>query len=158
MNLLPAFGLGAVTGIRSMMGLAFFSDHAKDEKKSWQGKDSNPALDLLKNPQVANLVKMMAAGEVVMDKLPLIPARTSAAPLIGRVVMGGLVGAAISKNKWIQGAAAGAVGALVATYAITYLRKTLHEDRHIPNVVLGIAEDALVVNAANAIVAHYEAT
>ena len=151
MNLIPAFGLGAVTGIRSMMGLAFFSDHA-DEMKD----ESNPALDFLKRPRVAALLKIMAAGEVVMDKLPFIPARTEAAPLIGRVVMGGLVGAAISKDKWIQGGVVGAGGALGATYAITYLRKILHDDRHIPNVVLGIAEDALVVKAADAIVSNYE--
>jgi uncharacterized membrane protein len=151
MNLLPAFGLGAVTGIRSMMGLAFFSDHA-DEMKD----ESNPALDFLKRPRVAALLKIMAAGEVVMDKLPFIPARTEVAPLIGRIVIGGLVGAAISKEKWIQGGAVGAVGALASTYAITYLRKTLHDDRHIPDVVLGVAEDALVVKASDAIVAQYE--
>ena len=40
MNLLPAFGLGAMTGMRSMMALAFVSDHAEKEKR----QKANPAL------------------------------------------------------------------------------------------------------------------
>jgi len=147
MNLLPAFGLGVVTGIRSMVGLAFFSDHANGEHAK-----KNPALQLLKMPQAAPILKTMAAGEVVMDKMPFMPNRTDAAPLLGRIAMGGLVGAAVSKDKWVQGAAAGAVGAALSAYAIFHIRKALHEDRHIPNVVLGMVEDAIVLRMADAIV------
>ncbi len=147
MNLLPAFGLGVVTGIRSMVGLAFFSDHANEEHSK-----NNPALKLLKMPQAAPILNTMAAGEVVMDKMPFMPNRTDAAPLLGRMAMGGLVGAAISKDNWVQGAVAGAVGALLSAYAIFHIRKALHEDRHIPNVVLGMVEDAIVLRMADAIV------
>src|SRR5262249_52404157 len=101
MNLLPAFGLGAITGMRSMMALAFVSDHAEKEKHH----NDNPALHFLTLPQTATALKVMAAGEVVVDKMPFTPNRTDAAPLIGRVILGGLVGAAISKDKWIQGGA-----------------------------------------------------
>jgi uncharacterized membrane protein len=152
MNLLPAFGLGAMTGMRTMMALALFSNRAEEEK----GKKDNPALNFLARPQTVEILKVLAAGEVIMDKMPFAPDRTDALPLIGRLVMGGLVGAAVSKDKWIQGGAVGALGALAATYAAYYIRKTLHDDRHIPNVVLGVAEDALVAQAANTIVEHYE--
>ncbi len=151
MNLLPAFGLGAVTGIRSMVGLALFSDHADEEREK-----HNPALRLLKMPQAAPILKVMAAGEVVMDKMPFAPDRTDAGPLIGRVVLGALVGAAISKDKWLQGGAVGALGALVSTYTFFHLRKALHDDRHIPNVVLGMVEDAIVLKVANTIVQQHE--
>ena len=151
MNFLPAFGLGAVNGLRSMMGLAFFSDRA--EEKNTHDSD-NPALALLKRPETAAALKFMAAGEVLMDKMPFTPARTDLLPLMGRMVMGGLVGAAISKKDWMQGAAVGAAGALVATYAAYIVRKTLNEEAHIPNVVLGVVEDVIVVNAANTIMNH----
>ena len=151
MNLFPAFGLGAITGMRSMMALAFVSDQAKKEKH----RNDNPALNFLTQPQVTTALKAMAAGEVIMDKMPFTPNRTDAAPLIGRLVLGGLVGAAISKDKWIQGGVVGALGALLATYTAFYIRKTLH-DRHIPNVVLGVAEDAIVAKAADTLVERYE--
>jgi uncharacterized membrane protein len=152
MNLLPALGLGAVTGMRSMMGLAFFSDRAEEDKTN----HDNPAMQFLSSPRTAALLKIFAMGEVLMDKLPFTPDRTDAAPLIGRVVLGGLVGAAVSKDNWIQGGAVGAIGALAATYAAHYIRKSLHDEQHIPDVLLGVAEDALVVGAANSIVEHYE--
>ena len=152
MNLFPAFGLGAITGMRSMMALAFVSDHAEKEKH----RNDNPALNFLTHPQTVNALKVMAAGEVIMDKMPFTPNRTDAAPLIGRVVLGGLVGAAISKDKWIQGGLVGALGALLATYTAYYIRKTLHDNQHIPNVVLGVAEDAFVAKAANTLVERYE--
>ena len=152
MNLFPAFGLGAMTGMRSMMALAFVSDHAEKEKR----QKANPALHILTLPQTVTALKFMAAGEVIMDKTPFAPNRTDAVPLIGRLVLGGLVGAAVSKDKWIQGGAVGALGALAATYAAYYIRKTLHDDQHIPNVLLGVAADAIVAQAANRMVEHYQ--
>ncbi len=148
MQFLPAFGLGFVSGLRSMMGLAFFSDRA--EEHAVQSSD-NPALALLKRPETAAALKFMAAGEVLMDKMPFMPARTDLLPLMGRLTMGAFVGAAISKKDWAQGAAVGAVGALTATYAAYIIRKTLNEEAHIPNLVLGVVEDVIVVNAANRI-------
>ncbi len=151
MSLRAAFGLGAVTGMRSMMGLAVFSNHANQEKSS-----DNPVLKLLKRPEAAAVLKLMATGEVVMDKMPFTPDRVALQPLIGRMVLGGLVGAAAAKHDWIKGGAAGALGALSAAYASYYIRKALHDDRHIPNVVLGIVEDAVVVKLANTVVQNYE--
>lgn len=148
MNLLPAFGLGLISGLRSMMGLAFFSDRA--EEKSTH-KSDNPALALLKRPETAAALKFMAAGEVLMDKMPFTPARTDLVPLMGRLAMGAFVGAAISKKDWAQGAAVGAAGALVATYTAYIIRKTLNEEAHIPNLVLGVVEDVVVVKAADSI-------
>src|SRR5215217_7425835 len=123
-SLLPAFGLGAVTGVRSMIGLAFFSDRA--ENTSQKQAKNNPALALLRMPQAAPIIKMMAAGEVVMDKLPFAPPRTDLVPLMGRAALGALVGAAVSKDKWIQGGVVGAIGAVASAYAAYHIRKALH--------------------------------
>jgi uncharacterized membrane protein len=84
------------------------------------------------------------------------PARTDLVPLMGRAALGALVGAAVSKDKWIQGGVVGAIGAMASAYAAYHIRKALHDDRHIPNVVLGMVEDAIVLKAADAIVQQYE--
>lgn len=153
-NLLPALTLGAISGMRSMMALAFVSDRAEDEKD--HDPNPNPALTFLTEPRTVALLKIAAMGELLVDKLPFAPARTDVAPLLGRMVMGGLVGAAISKDKWLQGGAVGAVGALVTAYTAYHIRKSLHDQQHIPDVILGVAEDALVVKATNTLVEHYD--
>jgi len=145
MNLLPALGLGAVTGMRSMMGLAFFSDRAEEDKTN----HDNPAMQFLSSPRTAALLKIFAMGEVLMDKLPFTPDRTDAAPLIGRVVLGGLVGAAVSKDNWIQGGAVGAIGALAATYAAHYISKSLHDYMIYGPVYVGdLQRESLAATAA----------
>jgi len=146
-NLLPALGLGIVSGMRSMMGLAFLSDKVHDATG-----ETNPALALLKLPQTALLLKVMGTGEAIFDKTPFIPARTAALPLIGRAVCGAFVGAAVSKKYWREGAVVGAIGAIGSTYAAYTIRKALQDEAHIPNVVLGFVEDTMAASIAHRIV------
>jgi len=60
---------------------------------------------------------LFAMGELVADKLPRTPSRTTPFPFGGRVVTGALSGAAIgaASGAMVVGGLAGAVGAVVGT-------------------------------------------
>jgi len=127
-ELAMAWGLGALSGSRSMLGPAVVA---------------RSALPL----PARRVLSLLAAGELAADKSPRIPARTSALPLAGRIVMGAAAAATFAKRKRLQAALAGAAGALASTYACFYLRRFATNQLRIPNVVAGVVEDAAALSA-----------
>jgi uncharacterized membrane protein len=125
--LLTAGALGAVSGSRSMLAPALVA----------RAVGSSP---------YAPILSLFAAGEMAADKMPFIPARTDALPLVGRVASGAMVGAALTKGNRAAGALAGAAGALAASYALVAARRYAAAWR-IPNAVAGACEDALALAA-----------
>ena len=97
---------------------------------------------------------MLAVGEMVADKLPIIPDRISPVPLVGRAVSGAICGASLSivkdKDSGI-GALVGGVAAIVSAYGFYYLRRKLGEDTGIPDMLIGLAEDVIVVKGGQSI-------
>ena len=89
-----------------------------------------------------------AGGEVVGDKLPMIPPRTSPGPLAGRLVSGALCGARLAGAP---GVAAGALAAAAATFGLPRARAAVAERTGLPDPVVAVGEDALA--AASALVA-----
>ncbi|KAB8143090.1 hypothetical protein F8S13_12710 [Chloroflexia bacterium SDU3-3] len=91
-----------------------------------------------------------ALGELVGDKLPTTPDRTSPPALAGRVAIGGGLGALLWHREggaaWC-GAVAGAAAAALGTYATYHLRRWLGRALAAPDPLLGAAEDALVLGA-----------
>lgn len=147
MNVLPAFALGLLSGLRSITTLAFFSDYISKRKSR-----ATLPLSLLTLPQTALVLKLMAAGEITADKTPFIPARTQLIPLVGRAVCGGLIGAALSEDDPLEGGTVGVVGAIIGTYIAYYTRRNLGQNYHIPDVLLAVAEDAIVLSATKAVI------
>jgi uncharacterized membrane protein len=99
----------------------------------------------LASPHVVATLNAIAAMELVADKLPFIPNRTDPAPLIGRVVAGGLIGAAIAAvagHDRAQGTLIGAVAAFAGAHAGFQLRRAL--TAVLPAPVAGLVEDAAV--------------
>jgi uncharacterized membrane protein len=93
-------------------------------------------------------IRTLAVGELIADKLPFMPDRTRAIPLITRAVMGGLSGAAVCayrKRNVPLGAALGALAAVGAAFAAFKLRKKLSET--LPGPLVGLAEDAVVATS-----------
>jgi uncharacterized membrane protein len=93
---------------------------------------------------------IVAAAELIGDKLPFTPNRTKLGPLITRAVSGALGGAAIASGKKrsaLAGAIIGAAAAIGATYGFYQLRKMAAENSKIPDPVIALAEDALVVGS-----------
>jgi uncharacterized membrane protein len=90
-------------------------------------------------------------GEMVADKTPFIPSRTSAGPLLGRAASGALVAAALraSGGRGDKGSAAllGALSAAAAAFAGENLRTQGAQRLGIPDLALALLEDGLVLVA-----------
>jgi uncharacterized membrane protein len=120
--------IGVVCGMRSAMGPAALA---------WRGQVGGTS--------TRRLLTAAAAGEVVADKTPLVPPRTSAPALGGRVLSGALCGRLLA-GTW--GAVPGGLGALAGTFGAYRARAALGEATGVPDPLLGVAEDALAVAVA----------
>ena len=88
---LLAFGIGLVTGLRSLTGPALICWAAH---LGWLNLEDS-RLTFMESTVATYAFSAMALGELVADKLPFIPNRTSPGPLFGRIVLGALSGAAL---------------------------------------------------------------
>ena len=102
--------------------------------------------ELLTRPQTRTALRVMAAGELVVDKLPFAPRRTLLPSLLFRTLSGAVVGAAFASSRRrnaATGAALGALGAITATYAAYHARQYMDKKLNLPDPVVAVAEDAL---------------
>ncbi len=97
-------------------------------------------------PLRAGLI-VLAAGEMAADKSPWIPARHDPPALAGRVISGALAGRQVAGAR---GARVGAAAAAATTYASERARQLLGQRLGVPDPVLALAEDALVLGTATA--------
>src|SRR5438094_1571957 len=113
--LLLAFGIGVVTGLRSMTAPAVVAWAAH---LGWINL-SGSRLAFMGSAWAVGIFTLGALGEFVTDQLPTTPARTTAVPLAARIVMGSLTGACLGiaggASLWL-GALIGAVGAIVGAF------------------------------------------
>lgn len=89
-----------------------------------------------------------ALGELVADKLPRTPSRTKPAPLIGRILLGGLAGAAVaaSASQSIPlGAVLGAAGGIAGAFLGYEIRTRLVRALKVPDFVVAGLEDAVAI-------------
>lgn len=144
-TLVRAVGLGMVSGMRSTMGPAFASQYA-NRYPSRQLKGS--PLGFMQRETVMRGLQTMAAGEMVVDKVPGMKDRIIPGALAGRAAAGGLAGATLyqaSGDKAWRGALVGAVAAVAASYAFFYLRKYAGKRYKVKDGFAGGMEDLLAV-------------
>lgn len=140
-------GLGALAGLRSASSPAIASDvlsrhHSKKLTKS--------PLRFMGSGNVAIALKVLAAGEFIVDKLPSTPNRIKAFSVIARCAAGSLAGASIYKatgHSAIEGALLGSIAALGSTFGSYYLRKAIVSHSGIADPIIGAIEDVLVTSA-----------
>ncbi len=147
----PTVGFAAIAGMRSMSAPALLS-HYLTRNPSWFLLSS--PLRALQKPLVARGFKLAAAGEMVMDKLPCTPDRIAPRVLLGRLLSGALVGAAVYKSRegsGATGAVVGGLGAVVATFISYALRMGISQQAGWPVAAVGVGEDALVLGAGAAL-------
>jgi uncharacterized membrane protein len=91
---------------------------------------------------------LVAAVEIVADKLPLLPDRIDPIPLAGRVASGAFVGGAWGGYRGggvAIGAGIGALAAAAATFAGFYLRRYAARGLKLPDPLAALAEDVAVI-------------
>ena len=147
---LTAACLGVIAGMRSMSAPALVSRHFAAAPSPHLAAS---AFGWLGSPRTAQVLTLLALGEVGADKLPFIPARTEPGPLAARGVSGALAGGAVCASageSTAAGAAVGALAALASSFAFYHLRRTLGERGRLPDPVLAVAEDALALGLGRA--------
>ena len=142
-------GLGAIAGARSMAAPAALSRAAEQGDI---GSLEGTLFAALGSPRVSTVLRLFGIGEMFVDKLPVIvPSRTSPPPLLGRAASGGLVGAALFASdgrRTATGTVLGAVSAMASAYATERLRLQIAERLGMPDFVVALLEDAIVLFGA----------
>lgn len=143
MNAARVAAYGFVCGARSMSGLAALAHSVVDAESNDAG------IRFLRLSKVRFAIDGLAASELILDKLPGTPPRTSFLGTLVRVSTGATAGTALAELEgeaaW-QGTAVGASCALAGTWATYGLRLWLQ--RRLPDWLAGLVEDAVVVGAA----------
>ena len=140
-----ALVLGAMTGVRSLSGIATVSRRLADHDLRARGKLART----LASETVADSLRVLAIGECIGDKLPFIPPRTDPLPLAGRLILGAVSGYLVApRRRRAVPALAGAMAALASAFGAYYLRRELTRDGAVPDPIVGLAEDAAVLGAA----------
>jgi uncharacterized membrane protein len=134
--LLAAFGLGIVSGLRAFTPVA--------------------ALLLTRGGILGVIFAIAALAELIGDKLPFIPSRTSLPALSLRILSGAFVGWSFSKEQGaseIVGAIVGVVGALIGAYGGRAVRvAAIAKIGALPSAIL---EDAIAIGFAALIVTRF---
>ena len=146
--LIKTLGLGAIAGMRSMAAPAALSSAV--ERGDVGGLEDTP-FAALGFPGVSRALLLLEIGEMIVDKLPIAPSRTSPPPLLGRAAFGAFVGAALFVSEGRRaavGGVLGAVSALAGAYAGERLRLLGAERLGIPDPVVALLEDGVVLFGA----------
>ncbi len=139
--------LGVSAGLRSFTPLAVAAWFAHLGKlpvdRTWAAWIAHPA--------AVGLLSAAAAGEYIGDKLPNTPNRTAPVGLLGRLSLGGTVGAIVAtayRRNLMGGIALGVLGAALGTYGGFYLRKGLTKGAGMNDLPVAITGDAAAVALA----------
>jgi uncharacterized membrane protein len=142
--LLLALLIGVVTGLRSLTGPAIVAWAAH---RHWINLHDS-AVSFMGSTVAVAIFTLLALGELVADKLPSIPSRTTVAGLIPRIVLGGLCGAAVTVaglQSSALGGVLGAVGGIIGAFGGYQLRARLVATRKVPDFVVACLEDVVAI-------------
>lgn len=129
-----AVAIGGIAGLRSMTAPAVVSWAAHWE---WLDLHHSP-LAFLGSTAAAYVLTVLTIAEFVVDKLPKTPSRKTLGPLIGRLVLGGLSGAALC-------AALGGLGGIAGTFLGYESRTRLVKTVKVPDFLIAPLEDVVAV-------------
>ncbi len=139
--------LGMVTGLRTMLPMAvlcwFAYLHHLPVRGTWAFWTAHPVSVIV--------FTLLAAGELVGDKLPKTPDRTSPGPLMARLIFAGLVGAIVAaglRGSGTEGVILAVIGAAMGAFGGYLVRRELVELLECKDWYVAVAEDALALVCA----------
>lgn len=151
---LLAFGIGLVTGLRSLTGPAVVCWAAHLGWLHLQGS----RLAFMGSAAATYSFSALALGELIADKLPFIPSRTTPGPLFGRIVLGGLCGATLcgaASCSTAIGAILGGVGGVAGAFAGYRTRAGLVKKSRLPDFVIALLEDLVAIGGGLFLVSRF---
>jgi uncharacterized membrane protein len=146
-----ATGIGFVAGLRSLTAPAAVSWAAH---LGWLDLHGSP-LAFMGSTAAVVIFSILAVAELVADKLPMTPSRTTPGGLIVRVVMGALAAACLSVSAGepvLMGAALGGIGGVIGAFTGYELRRRLVRGLKVKDAVIAILEDLVALGLAYLIV------
>jgi uncharacterized membrane protein len=153
-TLLLVFGIGVVTGLRSMTAPAVVAWAAH---LGWINLHDSP-LAFMGSAWAVGIFTVGALGEFVADQLPNTPARTAAGGLTARIVIGLLTGACLGvaggASYWL-GALIGAIGAIAGAFGGYQARVRLVRGLHVPDAAIAIPEDLVAIGLGLLLVSRF---
>jgi uncharacterized membrane protein len=140
-------GIGIAAGLRSLTAPAVVAWGAH---LGWLNLHGSPLAFMGSTTAVA-ILSVLAIGELIADKLPMTPKRTALAPLMARVVTGGLCGAclcaAVGKSL-LAGTLLGGTGGIIGAFVGYEIRRRLVNRLHTKDFFVAICEDLVAVGLA----------
>lgn len=140
--------IGGVSGLRSLTGIAIITIAAQ---RGWPHLGwlhlGGTGLSFLAKPVAMYIFVLLALGELIADKLPVVPPRIQAGPLAARVLLGALCGSSLAVAAgmpWIFPAAIAGVCAVLGAYAGYWLRRTI-TSRGVKDLPIALMEDATAI-------------
>jgi uncharacterized membrane protein len=142
--LLLAFSIGVVAGLRSLTAPAVVAWAAH---LGWINLHGSP-FSFMGSAWAVGVFTILALVELVADKLPTTPSRTTLIGLSTRIVTGALSGACLAvagaATFWL-GALAGALGGIAAAFGGYHARVGLVRALRVPDFAVAIPEDLIAI-------------
>lgn len=146
-----AAGFGAIAGLRTFAAPLAASRAVRERNLDLAGTP----LALLGTSRGAHVAAALALGELIADKMPFIPSRIETPGLAARFLSGALAGASVARarhGKWFAAAMVGGAAAIGAAYAGYELRRRGGIVSGLPDPVVALIEDVIVIGSGLALV------
>lgn len=147
------FSIGVIAGLRSLTAPALVSWAARlgwlDLSGSW--------LSFLGSRGAVAILSLLAVGELIADKLPKTPKRTSLGPLLFRAITAGFSSMAICASAHqspLIGTMLVVIGGIAGAFAGYEIRHRLVETFGLPDIRVAVAEDIFAIGGGLLIVSH----
>jgi uncharacterized membrane protein len=153
MTLLFAFLIGFFAGLRSLTAPAVTAWAAH---LGWLRLDR--PLSLIGSFPSAVILTLLAIAELVADKLPKTPNRTSPPGLIARILTGALSGACVAASGGqgaLPGAIVGAIGGVAGCFGGYQARTRLVRATGGPDIYIALLEDLVAVAGSLWVVSRF---
>ena len=155
--LLVLLGVGFLSGLRAFAPLALVCWLAV---WGWAPLVGSP-LWFFGTITAATILSFLALGELIGDKLPKMPARIEALPLVGRMINGGLSAAALSLAAGVGGLAGSVIGplsALAGAFSGYHLRQFIVRRSRLPDFAVALMEDFITIGGTLWLIMHFFST